>query len=360
MILMKKRAKYSFIPLVLLMTGLCACGQHADSQEVDSPEVGDRDDSYVNPVMNIDFADPTPVKAPDGFYYVYATNSEENGSVVNIQVARSEDLVNWTRVGDVLPERPSWATRDFWAPHVFYDEDSQIYYLYYSGESNDEAQGKCLGVATSKKPEGPFVDMGEPLLCGDGFVNIDPMSLDDPASGKKFLYWGSGFEAIKVQELADDRISFKEGSEAVELVHPIANEDPENYQRLVEGAWVVYRNGFYYMFYSGDNCCGEDAHYAVMVARAEQPTGPFRTMAEVTGSGNSVILERNERWNAPGHNSIITDEAGNDWMLYHAIDTESDASGRVMLLDKVSYESGWPQLEKGTPSIGKTPAPVTE
>ncbi len=25
----------------------------------------------------------------------------------------------------------------------------------------------------------------------------------------------------------------------------------------------------------GDNCCGEGAHYAVMVARAKKATGPF-------------------------------------------------------------------------------------
>lgn len=357
---MKKLRKTCLPLLGILIAGLISCGQNADSQEEVPHEVEETAVEYTNPIMNINFPDPTPVKAPDGNYYVYATNSEVNGETVNIQVARSEDLITWTMVGDALPEKPSWAGSDFWAPHVFYDEASQTYYLYYSGESTTEDQGKCMGVATSQNPEGPFVDKGEPLLCGEGFINIDPMSFDDPVSGKKYLYWGSGFEAIKVQELADDRINFKEGSEAIELVHPIANEDPDNYQRLVEGAWVVYRNGFYYMFYSGDNCCGEQAHYAVMVARAEQPTGPFRTMAEVTGSGNSVIMERNERWNAPGHNSIITDEAGQDWMLYHAIDTESDASGRVMLMDQVSYEDGWPRINDGTPTVGQTPAPTTE
>lgn len=357
---MRKLRKTYLLLLAILMTGLFACRQNTDPKEEVPQEVGETASKYTNPVMNIDFADPTPVKAPDGHYYVYATNSEVNGKTVNIQVARSEDLVTWTMVGDALPEKPSWADGDFWAPHVFYDEDTQTYYLNYSGESTPEEQGKCLGVATSKNPEGPFVDKGEPLLCGDGFINIDPMSFDDPVSGKKFLYWGSGFEAIKVRELADDRINFKEGSEAIELVHSIANDDPANYQRLVEGAWVVYRNGFYYMFYSGDNCCGEQAHYAVMVARAEQATGPFRTMAEVTGSGNSVILERNDRWNAPGHNSIITDEVGQDWMLYHAIDTERGAPGRVMLIDKISYQDGWPQIGDGTPTVGQTAAPITE
>ena len=71
----------------------------------------------------------------------------------------------------------------------------KMYFLYYSGES-DSKEGKCLGVAVSKSPIGPFVDNGEPLLCGSGFINIDPMAFDDPKTGKKLLYWGSGFEGL--------------------------------------------------------------------------------------------------------------------------------------------------------------------
>ena len=66
-------------------------------------------------------------------------------------------------------------------------------------------------------PAGPFVDMGMPLLLGMGFEYIDPMAFDDPVSGKRFLYWGSGFQPIKVQELAEDRMSFAPDSEPVDL-----------------------------------------------------------------------------------------------------------------------------------------------
>lgn len=315
---------------------------------------------YTNPVYNKDFADPTVVKAGDGYYYVYGTNTDVNGSTVNIQVARSENLIDWEPMGDALPTKPTWASSDFWAPHVLYDSSNQTYYLYYSGESDSEQIGKCLGVATSKSPTGPFVDKGEPLLCGEGFINIDPMAFDDPATGRKLLYWGSGFGPIKVQELADDRMSFKAGSKPIAVVQPISSDDPNNYQKLVEGAWVMYRNGYYYVLYSGDNCCGEKAHYAVMAARSKMPTGPFETLAEATGSRNSVILARNSRWIAPGHNSIITDNAGQDWIIYHAIDSAKQDQGRIILMDKVTYENGWPQIETGTPSVTAQQAPVEE
>lgn len=339
--------------ICLLLFSPISCDQSPEAQNISN------DKKYINPVINRNFADPTPVFAPDGNYYVYATNSTVGEKTINIQVAKSKDLINWSMLGDALPHKPSWADKDFWAPHVYYNEDRQLYYLYYSGESKN-GEGKCLGVATSTNPEGPFQDVGAPLLCGKGFINIDPMSFHDPVSGKHYLYWGSGFEPIKVQELSDDLISFKEGSKPIDLIFPITDKDPDNYQRLVEGAWVVYRDGFYYMFYSGDNCCGENAHYAVMVGRSKKPTGPFETKAQVTGKGNSVILERNDRWIAPGHNSIITDENGEDWICYHAIDTEGSPNDRVMLLDKVNYLNGWPEINNGTPTKFPTKAPSTK
>ena len=324
------------------------------------PTTGTR--TYANPVLDADFPDPAIIRASDGLYYVYATQTDENGQWINIQVARSRDLVSWERMADALPVKPAWAskTQDFWAPHVA--EHEGRYFLYYSARPDaalaDPSRGLCLAVATASRPEGPFTDVGRPLQCGEGFVNIDPMAYDDPATGRRLLYWGSGFGPIKVQELAPDRISFASGSRPTDLVPVIRTEDPANYQRLVEGAWVVRRGGFYYLFYSGDNCCGKEAHYAVLVARSKSATGPFETFAEVTGAASSAILVMRDKWNAPGHNSIITDQSGQDWMLYHAVDTRrprTKASDdintrRIMLIDKIVWADGWPRIEANGPS----------
>ncbi len=324
--------------------------------------------TFTNPVFDQDFPDPTIIRASNGWFYAYATQSIVDGRVLNIQVARSRDLVRWQRVGDALPEKPVWAnrTQKFWAPHV--SQFGDTFYMYYSADPNT-LTGLCLAVATSKNPEGPYRDAGRPLKCGESFINIDPMAFDDPQTGKKLLYWGSGFQPIRVQELDDDRISFKPGTEAVELLATIKDERPDNYQRLIEGAWVIYRGGFYYLFYSGDNCCGDNAHYAVMVARARSATGPFETLAQATGRRNSALLERNDVWIAPGHNSIVRDAAGQDWIFYHAINVnrrflEGEIKGdrrdrRVMLSERVTYRRGWPQIEGGSPSIVPQRAPVT-
>ena len=335
------------------------------------PLAGDQSmPSFANPVLDLDFPDPATLTTADGTTYVYATQGTDGGeAMLNIRVARSTDLTQWTVLGDALPVKPAWASRtqDFWAPHV-HAADGR-YFLYYSAKPDaaltDTSRGLCLAVAVADRPEGPFVDSGKPLLCGPGFVNIDPMAYDDPATGKRLLYWGSGFEPIKVQELGRDRLSFAAGSAPINLVATIKNEDPANYQRLVEGAWVVRRGGFYYLFYSGDNCCGPKAHYAVMVARSRSATGPFETLADATGAGNSVILQANAAWIAPGHNAIATDARGDDWIIYHAVDARRTRtkdgdevnSRRIMLIDRVEWIDGWPRVAGGTPSSGPRPAP---
>lgn len=311
--------------------------------------------TYSNPVHTADFADPTVIKGHDDFYYAYATNTSFDNEFYNIQVAKSSNLTDWTIIGDALPDKPKWADRDFWAPHVLYDAKLQQYFMYYSGESPDPKIGKCIGVSISKNPEGPFIDVGKPLVSGEGFVNIDPMAFDDPVTGKKYLYWGSGHQPIKVRELNGDRISFKPGSSTSDVVAPNTDE----YSKLVEGAWVHYRDGYYFIFYSGDNCCGDKAHYAVMVARSKSAVGPFVRLSEVEKNNSSTILVKNESWLAPGHNSIVTDDAGHDWIIYHAFSSDPSlkSKGRIMLIDRLEYKNDWPYIDTGSPGIGPQPVP---
>lgn len=317
--------------------------------------------AYTNPVLDTDFPDPTVIRARDGWYYAYATQTLTAERRVNIQVARSKDLVRWKLLRDVLPEKPVWAstTQDFWAPHV--SQSGGRYYMYYSS-ARDGREGMCLGVANARGPAGPFRDVGRPLLCGEGFAEIDPMAFDDPKTGKRLLYWGSDSKPIRVRELAPDRTRFAPGSKPREILP--AGTDA--YERLVEGAWVVYRHGWYYLFCSGDRCCGNSPTYATMVARSRAATGSFEKLAAARDELSSVILQLNVRWDAPGHNSVITDEAGNDWMVYHAIDTrqrylktgnpEDQAVRRPMLIDRGDYRDGWMQVGDGTPSTGPMPA----
>ena len=305
------------------------------------------------------------ILAPDGSYYAYATQTLREGKWINIQVARSKDLINWQHLGDALPVKPDWAreTQDFWAPYVLRSGDK--YLMYYSATPDvcDEPErGHCLAIAVSQSPAGPFIDMGMPLLLGMGFEYIDPMVFDDPVAEKRFLYWGSGFQPIKVQELSLDGMSFAPGSQPVDIIWP--NPVKGAFPRLVEAAWVIRHDDFYYIFYSGDNCCGPDAEYGVMVARSPTPTGPFETLEAARGVPHSLMLFKSERWLAPGHNAIVIDKAGECWIVYHAIDVNRPRqrqedeinSRRILLIDRIEWRDGWPFV--GTPSEYRRTAPV--
>ena len=314
---------------------------------------------YANPVLDRDFPDPAVLQASDGAWYAYATQTiTADLEDVNIQLARSADLVTWEWVGDALPIKPPWAstTQDFWAPHVV--ERDGRYVMYYSADP-DAGGGLCLAVATADAPTGPFTDVGEPLECGETFTDIDPMAFRDSADERWWLYWGSGFEPIQVRELGPDGLAFAAGSEATAVLEP----DPYlQYENLLEGAWVVARDGWYVMFYAGDSCC-VSPKYAVLVARSRAVTGPFEKLAAARDADSSAILIEAERWDAPGHNSVVTDTVGQDWLLYHAIDRDQifgpgESLMRKLLLDPIRWEDGWPIVDGGVASDGSRSGPI--
>jgi arabinan endo-1,5-alpha-L-arabinosidase len=90
-----------------------------------------------------------------------------------------------------------------------------------------------------------------------------------------------------------------------------------------------------------------------MVSRSSSALGPFE--------GSRVILQASEAWIAPGHNSVVTDDEGNDWIVYHALaprDADAGATEpRIMLMDRLEQRDGWPAVEARQPSAGPMPAP---
>jgi beta-xylosidase len=58
----------------------------------------------------------------------------------------------------------------------------------------------------------------------------------------------------------------------------------------------------------------------------------------------------NEIWKCPGHGSIVEDEKGNDYLMYHAYHAQDFVYvGRQALLDKIEWNSdGWPSINHGT------------
>jgi arabinan endo-1,5-alpha-L-arabinosidase len=307
-----------------------------------------RSPAYENPVLQNDAPDPSILRADDGSFYAYTTQSYHEATFYNIPVLHSIDLVHWTLVGDAFRQRPTWTppgvdNGDMWAPHIAHF--GSTYYLYFSARYLKTAK-MAIGVATADNPAGPFRDpLGEPLIVGDkGFDAIDPFvaQFDDT----KYIYWGSDGVPIHVQELSEDGLSL------IGKRQDVLSPSSRPYEGLIEGAWVLRHDAFFYLMYSGDACCGEEAHYAVMVARSSSPTGPFER------DPDNPILQANDGYLAPGHNATVQDAAGNDWIVYHAMIAGDFTNYRYLFIDPIDWVDGWPIVNDGTgPSAESGSAP---
>src|SRR4029078_1512087 len=99
---------------------------------------------------------------------------------------------------------------------------------------------------------------------------------------------------------------------------------------------------------------------------SRSPTGPFETLEQAKGVRHSLMLSRNGRWLAPGHNCIVTDKAGAAWLIYNAIDVNRPRqrqedeinSRRILLMDRIEWRDGWPFL--GASSDARPPGAVTQ
>ncbi|MEU1398498.1 family 43 glycosylhydrolase [Micromonospora zamorensis] len=332
---------------------------------------------YDNPIsvgVGDTFADPVIVRGDDGFWYAYGTTDplrEGEREFHRVPTARSANLVDWTYVGDAFgPEqRPPYAAPGaaFWAPDVRRVGDQWVMYVTVTDTTvSAEGSDYAIGAATAPTPTGPWTFAAQPVVAprpggGGGYLwTIDPSQFTD-VDGRGYLYYGSYYGGISVTELSAD------GLTAVGTPTQVAIDNK------FEGSYVLRHDGWYYLFASTANCCaGPATGYSVQVGRARSPRGPFtdRDGVALTASragGTPVLTQNGNRWIGTGHNGFLTDLAGQDWIVYHAIDRADPyldepfgINERPMLLDRLDWIDGWPTVNAGAgPSEGARPAPVT-
>ena len=303
--------------------------------------------TYRNPVVNYSLPDPSVIKADDGYFYLYATED-----IRNLPILRSSNLVDWTQVGTAFTKetRPDFEPKGgLWAPDIRKIGDK--YVLYYS-MSRWGGEWTCgIGVATADKPQGPFTDHGMMFRSnGIGVQNsIDPCIAED-TDGRKYMFWGS-FRGIYAVELTDDGLAVKAGAKPRQVAGT-----------AYEGTYIYQRGGYYYMFASIGSCCeGLKSTYTTVVGRSKNLFGPYvdRKGQSMMDNHHEVLIHKNGQFVGTGHNAgLMTDDEGNDWILYHAFRASDPDKGRILLLDKVTWtEDGWPAVAGQEPAA-EAPAPV--
>jgi glycosyl hydrolase family 43 len=220
-----------------------------------------------------------------------------------------------------------WAEKQMWAPDAAYRDGT--YYLVFPAKDRDGIFR--IGVATSKRPAGPFVPRAEPI---PGSFSIDPaVFIDD--DGQTYLYFGglwggqlerwqsgkydasappsNGQEAHaafmpRVAKLKPDLSAIVGGVHEAKIVDakgaPLLASDTE--RRFFEAAWLHKRNGIYYLSYStGDT-------HLLAYATSKSPLGPFvyggTILRPVLGwTTHHSIVEFQGKWYLFYHDSSLSD-----------------------------------------------------
>lgn len=323
--------KSCFLMLLILLA--VSCSSHPVESEDNKSSV------YTNPVVKISLPDPTLIE-DDGVFYLYATED-----IRNVPIFCSPDLVNWTKCGTAFSDgaRPDFVEGGgIWAPDVNRIAPGR-YVLYYSMSVWGGLQTCGIGVAVADNPLGPWEDKGKMFISSEiGVTNsIDPFYIEE--DGKKYMFWGS-FRGIYYVELSDDGLSVKEGA----VPQKVAGN-------AYEGTYIHKKDGYYYMFASIGTCCeGFKSTYKTVVGRSESLFGPYvnKEGGKMLDNKHEVLISGDKDFAGTGHNSeIITDKAGNDWILYHAYCRSHSEKARTLMLDKVTWGAdGWPVVNDGTPA----------
>jgi arabinan endo-1,5-alpha-L-arabinosidase len=186
---------------------------------------------------------------------------------------------------------------------------------------------------------GSWTDHGS-VICtsdsdNDNYNAIDPNIIVD-IDGRVWMFFGSHWDGIKAIELDPT------GMTTMGDLYDIAARPQA--PRAIEAPVVVRRCGYYYLFVSFDQCCGNwtDAGgvpYNIRVGRSESLLGPY---VDKDGTpmypdgGGTLLVGPGGQWDALGHNAVIFagDRAYN---IYHAYNPQT-----LRVAELVWDAEGWP------------------
>ncbi len=323
--------------------------------------------------------DPVMAVGDDGRYYIFATGA-------GIQVLSSADLKTWKPEKPVFgnDEIPQWAkdsVRGYWghtwAPDIQFHDG--LWYLYYSCSTFGK-NGSAIGLATNKtlnpnSADFKWVDRGPVIVSHrhkDNFNAIDPnLIFSVKGKGKRqkadkpYLTFGSFWDGIQLLPLADDlqtplsapvtiarRIGrYRALAEIDNLEHYTfeGNDTIQAGDNAVEAPFIIYREGYYYLFVSQDYCCrGKNSTYRTVYGRSKKVEGPYldRKGLDMAFGGGTLLVGPSERYYGIGHNSAYQLPDGRWMFVCHAYDAEQRAMAKLFMREMQFTKDGWIELKE--------------
>jgi beta-xylosidase len=264
-----------------------------------------------------DFPDPTMMRVGSTFY-AYSTTI----AALNLPAMSSTDLRHWTArppsdpshpfQNDAMPTAASWAERRStpagrvfsatWAPSVVRLGPGAFIAAYSVPRASDGH--RCLSLARSTSPLGPFVDStSRPLTCL-GRNAIDPQVFRDRGA-VWLLYKAAGSpDRLMVRRMTASASGFGPASRNSALLSPRTAWEGAT----VENPAMIRFHRRLYLFYSANNY--RSARYATGYATCRSVTGPCTRVGRLLATGPYLA--------GPGGATPFLDPAGRLRLVYHA------------------------------------------
>ena len=309
-------------------------------------------DTFLNPIINGGYPDPSIVRVDDDFYIV--NSSFEYFPA--LPVHHSKDLVNWELIGYGI-DRPSQGTGKvnlydvqqqggIHAPSIRYHDG--LFYIVttnvYSPVDKSKPTEMVNFILTAKNPAGPWSD---PYII-EGAPGIDPdIFFDD--NGKVWFVGThdtgnpnkNGIGEIWIQEL--DLNNWKLKGQRHSIWRGACGGC------CVEGPHIYKQYGRYYLMVAEG---GTSYNHAVMIASSENIEGPYDSNPK-----NPILTSRhlsNNNWvHSTGHADLVQLKDKRWYMVSLGIRNEMDLTsnmGRETHLMPVVWEEAWDnwvEVEKG-------------
>lgn len=286
------------------------------------------DGRYRNPILNSDWSDPDVIRVGSDYYMVASSFC----SAPAVPLLHSRDLVNWELINYVARRLPS-ERYDFprhgsgaWAPSIRYH--GGVYYVFvpYPDEG--------IAVYTSHDPYGEWSD-ARFVIWARGWIDPCP-------------FWDDDGSVYMVNAFAKSRIGFKsvlylsrlrEGEDGLWADTDSGGVifDGHKTQPTIEGPKLYKRGGYYYIFAPA----GGVKNGWQTVLRAENIYGPYEERV-VLKQGSTAV-------NGPHQGAWVDTPSKEDWFIHFQ---DAGAVGRVVHLQPMRWENGWPVIGENTDQNG--------
>lgn len=283
-----------------------------------------------------------------------------------VPLYKSTDLIRWQFVKTIVPRPDStqWYFQNFWAPEI-HKINGKYYCTFNCRNTGQGYQWQHIGYAVSDKVDGPYevITVKKPLCRGND------LTLFQDDDQKVYAFWND-VAADGTSWIGGAEIDLARGQFLSDIFHAITPGEAEferdsngkiktydrhgrTWQEIkafkewdsrgIEGAYVIKREGIYYLFYSSWT-----RGYEIGYATAKHIKGPWKKADNnpIYGAidpkiakerGFEGVADSLNPFIAVGHNAVFTGPDGKLWLSCHGINSYFNAP--YLVIDPIDFDA---------------------